>query len=123
MNTSLWEKTLELHGHQCVGVALGFRMGEEAKQIFGENADIHCIVPSKNCIVDGITGSTGASEANGRLRIDASVRKHIFYIPDDEEGWAITRKDMDFPGGKDPVAATLACSRDFLFTLEPVDMD
>ena len=123
MNKELWEKTIELHGHACIDVALGFRMGEEAKNIFGDNVDIYCKIPSKTCIADGITGSIGASEENGHLQIDSTVKKHIFYVPDDEEGWAITRKDMDFPGGKDPVTATLTCSRDFLFMLEPYEMD
>ena len=91
MNKELWEKAVEFHGHQCVGLALGFRMGEEAKRIFGTNAEIYCKIPSKNCITDGITVTTGAS--------------------------------LEFPGGKDPVAATLACDRDFLFTIEPCDMD
>lgn len=123
MNKELWEKAVEFHGHQCVGLALGFRMGEEAKRIFGTNAEIYCKIPSKNCITDGITVTTGASLENGRIQIDGNVKKHIFYVLDDEEGWAIARKEMEFPGGKDPVAATLACDRDFLFTIEPCDMD
>lgn len=123
MNTELWKEAVAFHGHQCVGLALGFRMGEEAKNIFGADAEIHCKMPAKNCIADGITVTTGASFENGRLTVDPAVRRYIFYVPDDEEGWAIIQKEMEFPGGKDPVAATLACSRDFLFSLMPVDME
>lgn len=123
MNTELWKEAVEFHGHQCVGLALGFRMGEEAKGIFGEDAEIYCKMPAKNCIADGITVTTGASMENGRMSVDPTIKHYTFYVLDDEEGWAIGQKEMDFPGGKDPVAATLACSRDFLFTLMPVDMD
>ena len=62
MNTALWEKAIEFHGHKCKGLALGFRMGEEAKKIFGTSNEIACILPGRNCITDGITGSIGASE-------------------------------------------------------------
>lgn len=123
MNKELWNKAVAFHGHQCVGLALGFRMGEEAKKIFGANAEIHCKIPSKTCITDGITVTTGASLENGRIQIDNKRKQHIFYVLDDEEGWAISKREMEFPGGQDPVAATLACNRDFLFMLEPVDMD
>ena len=45
MNTELWKEAVEFHGHQCVGLALGFRMGEEAKAIFGADTEIHCKMP------------------------------------------------------------------------------
>ena len=32
MNIELWQKAVEFHGHKCVGLAFGFRMGEEAKK-------------------------------------------------------------------------------------------
>ena len=123
MNNELWEKAIEYHGHKCMGLALGFRMGEEAKSIFGANADIHCKMPAKTCITDGVTGATGASEANGRIQIDASLSHYLFYLPGEEEGWAITRKEINFPKNEDGISIVLSCSRDFLFTLEPVDIE
>ena len=33
MNQELWKKTVEKHGHECPGVALGFRIGEEVNKI------------------------------------------------------------------------------------------
>lgn len=123
MNKSLWEKAIEFHGHTCLGVALGFRMGEEAKKIFGSNAEIHCKLPARNCIADGITVTTGASLENGRILIDSSVKNCIFYLPDDEEGWMFIRKEINFPNGEDAINGVLTGSRDFVFQLVPVDMD
>ena len=122
MNKELWEKAIEFHGHKCLGVALGFRMGEEAKKIFGNNAEIHCKMPSRNCATDGITVTPGASVENGRIQIDSSVRNCIFYLPDDEEGWMFIRKEINFPSEEDAYAAVLEAGRDFLFTIMPVDM-
>ena len=123
MNKELWEKTIEFHGHECLGVALGFRMGEEAKKIFGDNAEIHCKMPAKNCITDGITVTTGASIENGRIQIDSSVSNYLFYVPDDEEGWMFIRKEINFPKAEDALAIVLSAGRDFLFSMMPYDMD
>lgn len=123
MKKDLWEKAIEYHGHQCGGLAYGFRMGEEALNIFGNHTEIHCKIPSKNCIMDGITTVTGASFENNRMTLDSSLKNYLFFVPDDEEGWEIGIRERDFPGGNDPVQAILACGRDFLFTLTPVDMD
>ena len=80
MNIELWQKAVEFHGHKCVGLAFGFRMGEEAKKIFGEDEEIYCRMPVKSCITDGITGATGASVENGRIQVDESLNNFIFYI-------------------------------------------
>lgn len=122
MNIELWQKAVEHHGHKCVGLAFGFRMGEEAKKIFGEDEEIYCKMPVKSCITDGITGSTGASVENGRIQVDKGLRNFIFYIKDDDEGWAFRQKKMELPEGTDPVAAVLTYDRDMIVTLEPWDM-
>lgn len=122
MNIELWQKAVEFHGHKCVGLAFGFRMGEEAKKIFGEDEEIYCKMPVKSCITDGITGSTGASVENGRIQVDESLNHFIFYIKDDDEGWAFRQKKMELPEGTDPVAAVLTYDRDMMITLEPWDM-
>lgn len=123
MNHKLWEKAIEYHGHKCMGLALGFRMGEEAKKIFGTNEEIHCIMPARTCVTDGITVTTGASIENGRIKIDPSIEYCLFYLPEEEEGWAFTRKEIKFPETEDAIAITLSGNRDFLFTVEPVDLD
>lgn len=123
MNQELWKKAVEYHGHECLGLALGLRMGEEAKKIFGTNAEIHCKMPAKTCITDGITVSTGASTENGRIQIDSSVHNYLFYIPDDEEGWMFIRKEVNFPKSEDAMSAVFSAGRDFLFSMIPYDMD
>ena len=123
MNKELWKKAIEYHGHECMGLALGFRMGEEAKKIFGNQEDICCIMPAKTCITDGITVTTGASMENGRIKLDPSMDYCLFYLPDEEEGWAFTRKEMNFPKSENAIQIIHTANRDFLFKVEPVDLD
>ena len=123
MNQKLWNEAIEFHGHQCMGLALGFRMGEEAKKIFGQTAEIHCRIPARNCITDGITVTTGASVENGRVVIDSSLSGYEFYLPEEEEGWCFTYKQLDFPKTEDSIKIVLTGARDFLFQVMPFDLE
>lgn len=94
MNQELWEKTVEKHGHECAGVAYGFRIGEEVKKIFGEEEQIICITSVKNCAVDGVCSVTGLSVEDGTMKFDPSVEGFLFYAIDDEEGWLFKVKKL-----------------------------
>jgi len=122
MNIELWNKAIEYHGHKCVGLALGFRLGEEAKKIFGEGTEIHCILPNRSCIMDGISVSIGEPDDEEWITIDPSVEKFVFYVKDDDEGWAFRQKKLDLPEGTDPIAAVLTYARDTILTVEPYDL-
>ena len=122
MNIELWQKAVEHHGHKCVGLAFGFRLGEEAKKIFNEGEKIHCIMPVQNCITDGVAGSLGGSVEDGTIRIDESLKNFVFYAEGDDEGWAFTQKKMELPEGTDPIAAVMTYDREMVVTLEPVDL-
>lgn len=122
MNMELWKKTVESHGHKCVGLAFGFRMGEEAKKIFGDSEEIYCKIPVKNCIADGIAGATGSSVENGRIQVEKELKNFIFYIQGDDEGWVFTQKKIELPEGADPVAAVLTYDRDLIIRLDPCDI-
>ena len=36
MNKELWEKCVEFHGHECPGLAIGFRAAVEASKYIGD---------------------------------------------------------------------------------------
>jgi len=122
MNIELWNKAVEYHGHKCTGLAFGFRLGEEAKKIFGENEEIYFILPVRSCVMDGISVSIGEPDDEEWITIDPNVDKYIFYVKDDDEGWAFQQKKMDLPEGTDPVAAVLTYARDVVMAVEPYDM-
>lgn len=122
MDQKLWEKTVEKHGHTCVGVALGFRIGEEVKRIFGEDEQIVCVTSIKNCAVDGVCSVTGLSVEDGSMRFDSSVEGFLFYALDDEEGWQFRFKKLEVAKEADPVLLILAANRDMLYTIEPCDV-
>lgn len=121
MNQELWNKTVEKHGHECPGVALGFRIGEEVNRIFGEDEQVHCITSVKNCAVDGVCSVVGLSVESGTIRFDSSVDGFLFYAVDDEEGWLFKPKKLEVAEEADPVMLILASNRNMLFDIEPCD--
>jgi formylmethanofuran dehydrogenase subunit E len=121
MNQELWEKTVERHGHECAGVAIGFRIGEEVKKIFGEDEQICCVTSVKNCAVDGVCSVTGLSVENGTMRFDPSVEGFLFYAMEDDEGWLFQIKKLEVAKEADPVMLILAAGRDLLYDIVPCD--
>ena len=121
MDQKLWKKTVEKHGHECPGVAIGFRIGEEVKRIFDEDEQIACVTSVKGCAVDGVCSVTGLSVEDGTMRFDPSVEGFLFYALDDEEGWLFRIKKLEVAKEADPVLLILAANTDMLYTIEPCD--
>ncbi len=121
MNQELWEKTVEKHGHECTGVAFGFRIGEEVKKIFGKDEQINCVTSVRNCAVDGVCIVADLSVEEGTMRFDSSVDGFLFYAVDDEEGWLFRPKKLEIAREADPVMFILAANRNLLFDIEPCD--
>ena len=70
MNRKLWEDTVEFHGHECPGIAMGFKVceGAIAKMDIDTSKDkIVCIAENNKCPVDAVRFILGCTEANGRL--------------------------------------------------------
>lgn len=121
MNQELWDEVVKKHGHECPGVALGYRIGEEVIRIFSENEDVMCVTSVTNCAVDGICQTAGLSLEKGTMRIDPEIEGFIFYALDDEEGWQFLPKKLDIAEEADPVLMILAARRDMLFDIVPCD--
>ncbi|NMA86757.1 MAG: formylmethanofuran dehydrogenase [Tissierellia bacterium] len=71
MNKELWDKCVGFHGHQCPGLAIGFRAAEIAKAKMGLNfsqdEEIVCITENDACGVDAVQVITGCTMGKGNL--------------------------------------------------------
>jgi len=124
MNQQLWDKMVEEHGHSCMGLAIGYRMAEEAKRIFSKDEKICCVAPStvSSCSVDGVCLDLGLSLFTGTMRLSDKAEGFIFFAEDDDEGWLMRTKKLDVAPEADPVFLILASARDNLFDIEPCDI-
>lgn len=68
---SLFEKSVEFHGHRCPGLAIGVRAAVEAQRLLGVgrsgDEEIVCITENDACGVDGIQVILGCSAGKGNL--------------------------------------------------------
>ncbi|ATW27538.1 FmdE family protein [Candidatus Formimonas warabiya] len=71
MNKELWEKCVEFHGHQCPGLAIGFRAVEAAREkmgiTFSADEEVVCVTENDACGVDAVQVLTGCSMGKGNL--------------------------------------------------------
>lgn len=65
-----WNKVVEFHGHSCVGLALGFRVGQTAlqrlKSARSPDEELIAIVETDNCALDALQVLTGCSMGKGK---------------------------------------------------------
>ncbi len=73
MDKQLWEKCVDFHGHQCPGLAIGFRAAEIAADQMGEemsalrDEEIVCVTENDACGVDAVQVITGCTMGKGNL--------------------------------------------------------
>ncbi|MGH4125438.1 MAG: FmdE family protein [Clostridium sp.] len=71
MNRELWNKCVEFHGHQCPGLAIGFRACEiatsEMKLKFSSDEELVCVTENDACGVDAVQVITGCTLGKGNL--------------------------------------------------------
>lgn len=71
---SNWEKSVDFHGHECPGLAIGVRASEAAMEklnlTFSEDEEVVCISENNACGVDAIQVLLGCSIGKGNLIID-----------------------------------------------------
>lgn len=68
---SLFDKSVEFHGHRCPGLAIGVRAAAEAGKILGimhsQDEELVCVTENDACGVDGIQVILGCSPGKGNL--------------------------------------------------------
>ena len=71
MDKQLWNKCVEFHGHECPGLAIGFKACEAAVEklgiTFSKDEEVVCVTENDACGVDAIQVITGCSMGKGNL--------------------------------------------------------
>lgn len=72
MNQALWETCIAFHGHQCPGLAIGYRAATLAMEHLGLNdpsadEELVCITENDACGVDAVQAITGCTMGKGNL--------------------------------------------------------
>ena len=71
INTELWNKCVEFHGHECGGLTIGYQAAIYAKQLlsgdFSQDEEMVCITENDACGVDAIQVILGCSVGKGNL--------------------------------------------------------
>lgn len=71
MDGKLWEKCVAFHGHECPGLAIGFRACEAAaeklKLELSPDEEVACVTENDACGVDAVQVITGCTMGKGNL--------------------------------------------------------
>ncbi|MFZ7121866.1 MAG: FmdE family protein [Eubacteriaceae bacterium] len=71
MDRELWDKCVDFHGHECPGLAIGFKAAEgameELKLNFSQDEEVVCITENDACGVDAVQFITGCTFGKGNL--------------------------------------------------------
>ncbi len=106
MNKELWEKCVKFHGHDCPGLAIGYKVSEAAKEKMGLNfsadEEIVCVVENDACCVDAVQVLTGCSIGKGNLIYkDAGKMAFTFFNRKNENSLRIVLKPLKRTGNRD----------------------
>ena len=84
MNKELWNKCVEFHGHECPGLAIGFRAAEVAREKmslnFSQDEEIVCITENDACGVDAVQVITGCTMGKGNLLLKSTGKMAFSFI-------------------------------------------
>lgn len=75
-----FEKAVEFHGHQCPGLAIGYRVAQVALDKFknrSEDEELITIVENNSCAVDAIQVLTGCTFGKGNF-VFKDYGKHVY---------------------------------------------
>lgn len=71
MNKQLWDECVDFHGHECPGLAIGYRACEAAMEKMGiktsEDEDIVCVTENDACGVDAVQRILSCTVGKGNL--------------------------------------------------------
>jgi formylmethanofuran dehydrogenase subunit E len=71
MNIQLWNKCVDFHGHECPGLAIGYKVCEMASERmdlqFSFDEELVCVTENDTCAVDAVQYITGCTLGKGNL--------------------------------------------------------
>ncbi|RKD33787.1 FmdE family protein [Thermohalobacter berrensis] len=100
MDKKLWEKCVDFHGHECPGLAIGYRVAESVRKRLGldfsKDEEVVCITENDACGVDAIQVILGCTFGKGNL-IYRGTGKHAFtfFRRNTNEGVRIVLKPLN----------------------------
>lgn len=105
MNKELWEKCVKFHGHECPGLAIGFRACEIAKEVmnfnFSSDEEIVCVTENDACGVDAVQVITGCTMGKGNLIYRARGKMAFsFFDRKTNKSVRVILKTFDFDGDR-----------------------
>lgn len=109
IDKNLWEQVVNFHGHECIGLANGYRVAEAAIDSLGINRDVDeeivAIVENDSCAVDAIQVVTGCTYGKGNLIFhDYGKQAYSFLLRENGKGVRITLKALNEEKHKDIMA-------------------
>jgi formylmethanofuran dehydrogenase subunit E len=100
MDQELWQKCVAFHGHECPGLAIGFKaceaVREKMKLEFSFDEEIVCVTENDACGVDAIQVITGCSLGKGNL-IYRGTGKQAFSFFNRNNGASVRLVLKSFP--------------------------
>lgn len=104
MNQELWKKCVAFHGHECPGLAIGFRACEAAvKKLgleFSPDEEVVCVTENDACGVDAVQVITGCTMGKGNL-IYHGTGKMAFSFYNRKTGGSLRAMLKPMPGEMD----------------------
>lgn len=101
-----WEEILAFHGHECPGIAMGYRMATAAlnrlNEMRAEDEEVVAIVENDACGVDALQCITGCTFGKGNL-IFRDYGKQVYTLFSRQSGIGIR---VHYHGRGVPAAAT-----------------
>ena len=127
-----YEEIIQFHGHECPGLAMGYRMAtaamSELDSIRAEDEEIVAIVENDACGVDALQCVAGCTFGKGNL-LFRDYGKHVFiiYCRSSGSGVRVYFHGDGIPAGlhEDRSALTnwiLSASTDSLLSVEPISV-
>lgn len=101
MDINLWKRCVKFHGHECPGLAIGYRASLIAKDYlklnFSEDEETVCITENDACGVDAVQLITGCTFGKGNLMFK-NRGKMAFTFLNRENDKAIRLVLINIPG-------------------------
>lgn len=89
MDQKLWEKAVAFHGHECPGLAIGFKACEAVREKMGidisDNEQLVCVTENDACGVDAVQALLSCTIGKGNL-IYRGTGKQAFSFFDRKSG-------------------------------------
>lgn len=101
INNELWKKCAEHHGHECPGLAIGYRASLYAAELLGvepsPGSGVSCVAETDKCPVDAVRVIFGCTEQNGKLSFDLTGEMALTFTAPGGKSVRLAFKD---PGGE-----------------------